>query len=312
MYLMINHNFLRDMKNILRQDILDIGYPSADIDDKNVIYQYLVLRKRLIKKCPRKIKYADTFVRPTDPILEQGLSLFEEKIRRGDDVNPHLNKAMADIKYKDGMLFDWNIYHFHLGTTIDGDGYHISRTGDILYAMVSEDTIYFITISPHGHWADKDLLEIVVRNWENLLESSRINAENLSVDFSSSEIQRLRDKNVNVAFKLSNGMCYMSIGGGILANGGSAEAQLERQKLERTVKEFEKQWEEKVLYEIINNCKTQNIFDIYRYNGQPDVQSYILKREYDDKINVINVTDGEEMLLDVYFPIPSLKKLVNK
>ena len=117
MHLLINHHFEDDMKRVLRKDILDVGYPACDIDPDNVIYQYFVLKKRLIKKCPRQIKYADTFVRPTDPVLEQGLSLFEEKIRRGDDVNPHLNKAMANINYQDKMLFDWDIYHFHLGTS---------------------------------------------------------------------------------------------------------------------------------------------------------------------------------------------------
>ena len=311
MHLLINHHFEDDMKRVLRKDILDVGYPAGDIDPDNVIYQYFVLKKRLIKKCPRQIKYADTFVRPTDPVLEQGLSLFEEKIRRGDDVNPHLNKAMANINYQDKMLFDWDIYHFHLGTSMDRDGYHVGRTGDIVYAMVTDDTTYFITLSPHGRWADKDLLDIVASNWESLLEKSRINAQNLSVDYDSEGVKRLRGINVNTILKLSNGKCYASIGGGILGNGGSTEAQMERMGLEQCVKKFEEQWDETVKNEIINECLSKEVPEVVRCDVFPHIQSYILKRVYEDKINVVNVTDGQENILDVYFPIPSLKEIIN-
>jgi hypothetical protein len=311
MHLLINHHFKNDLKRILRQDILDFGYPSSEIDDENVIYQFLALLKRLVKKRPRTIQYADTFLRPTDPIIEHGLSLFEEKVKNGEDLNPHLNKAMGTINYSDGLLFDWGIYHFHLGTSMDEDGYHVGRTGDILYAMVTNDTLYCIAVMPHGHWADKDLLEVVARNWEYLLATAELHYENPTTTFTSEETGELRKSRINVAQQLSNGKTYMSIGGGILGNGGNTEAQLKRMDLEREIERFTKKVDDLVKEDIVKSALENANIGCLEIGIKNVVNNFILKRVYDDKINLIKVTNGSHDVIDqIYFPIPSLKKII--
>ncbi len=310
MHLLINHHFKDDMKRVLRKDILDIGYPASAIDPDNVIYQYFVLKKRLIKKCPRQIEYADTFARPTNQIIEQGLTLLEEKIRRGDNINPHLNRAMTNVNYADKLLFDWGIYHFHLGMMTDADGF-IHRTGDLLYAVVTADKVYCLNVASHGHWADKDFLETIARNWDFLLSEYELPGVTPTKVFDSTETAALRKVNVNILQQLSNGKTYVPRGGGMLGNGGSSEAQQDRMQLESYIERFAKDIEKKLKEQICKDVK-----ELLTSGGRvkseiPIVHHYILDRISEDKINLILIDEQEGLnILEQNFPIPSLKKIV--
>ena len=59
---------------------------------------------------------------------------------------------------------DWGLHHLHLTTEMESDGF-VKRTGDLLFAAFTDDDAYLIGIYPHGSWALKDLIEIVVRDW---------------------------------------------------------------------------------------------------------------------------------------------------
>ena len=91
----------------------------------------------------------------------------EMKIEKGESVNPHLNSATKKDQL-DGLLYDWGIHHLHLGETFSAPGY-VERTGPVLFAIFRKDDVYFIDIRNHEGWSDKNLLEIVNRNWPELL-----------------------------------------------------------------------------------------------------------------------------------------------
>ena len=99
-----------------------------------------------------------------------GLKLLVQKFENGEDVSPHLSKGATSPAEFDGLLYDWGIYHFHLGETIDNQTGRIKRTGPVLFAKIDDENVYCINIYCHGKnvqqpWTKQDLLKIIHNNW---------------------------------------------------------------------------------------------------------------------------------------------------
>lgn len=233
----INIHIYNDLVNIFRHEIEEVGYPTADITDPyKLIIMYFTMRKRLVEKRPRKVILPQDFTCPT--ALHNGLDVLVNKFVNGEDVNPHLSRTNKKLEFPDLMLFDWNIHHFHLGTTMEGDGY-VSRTGDILYAIVSKDEVYFIKIQPHNHWSDLDLIETVHQNWPELIARFRIDGTP-EVAFNSTEIAQLRKAHVNVMITTKDGTGYLGMGMGFMTDGSSSDAALQAVRKAHEAKNIEK------------------------------------------------------------------------
>ena len=233
----INIHIYDDLVKIFRHEIEEVGYPTASITDPyKLIISYFTMRKRLVEKRPRRVYYPQGFTCP-EP-LKAGLDVLVHKFENGEDVNPHLSRTTKTLEFPDMMLFDWNIHHFHLGTELEPDGY-MSRTGDILYAIVSKDEVHFIIIHPHNHWSDLDLIEIVHQNWPELISTFKIDGKP-EVAFSSNEIAQLRKAHVNVMITTQDGTGYLGMGMGFMTDGSSGAAALEAVRKAHEAKGVEK------------------------------------------------------------------------
>jgi hypothetical protein len=90
---------------------------------------------------------------------------FLDKVKRGDDLTPHLSiephtrgyapaarapSATSDNRWsdKDFLLNIMGFHHFHLGTTKQKRGY-VDRTNDLIFAEVGRDTFKVIAIFDH-------------------------------------------------------------------------------------------------------------------------------------------------------------------
>ena len=175
---------------------------------------------RLIEKRPRAIYKATSFACPAE--VEIGLKWLEEKIRKGESVNPHLNSATKKDKL-DGLLYDWGIHHLHLGETFSAPGY-VKRTGPVLFAIFRKNNVYFIDIRDHVGWSDKGLLDIVNENWSELLSIYKMEGVKPETSFDEKEITLLRKSGINTFHELSAGNSYLPMGGGITSAGTSMMA----------------------------------------------------------------------------------------
>jgi hypothetical protein len=61
-------------------------------------------------------------------------------------------------------MSDWGLHRVHLTTNVEKDGF-VERTGDLLFCAFTEEDAYLIGIYPHGSWALRELVEILVREW---------------------------------------------------------------------------------------------------------------------------------------------------
>jgi hypothetical protein len=132
----------------------------------NLLIDYVNWRSRYVGQRPRAVS--------TDPITQAdprwtahatGIQSFLDKVRRGDDLTPHLSIEPHTRGYtpaahaqgatvrdkwsdKDFVLNIMGYHHFHLGTTIQRRG-HADRTDELMFAKVGRDTLDVIAIFDH-------------------------------------------------------------------------------------------------------------------------------------------------------------------
>jgi hypothetical protein len=220
-------NFYQDWATHLGSELTKIGYSiPSDWDARQVAMAYFNVQKRRISCSPRSFVFATDFNCPPD--LQIGLDQLQEKSVRGEDINSYGSRGLKQPKKFDGLLFDWGIHHFHLGTTLERDGF-ISRTGPVLLAVVKNDTIYCIGIRSHGNanpdvWADKDLLEIIHRDWPELIANFQLDVEEISPKVTDEQYHKMRKAGLTMLTQLQDGSVFAPPGGGYMSAGNSHDA----------------------------------------------------------------------------------------
>jgi hypothetical protein len=236
-------DFVGDVTAMLRARLTGLGYQlPANVTAEGIRLRYFNLQHRLISQRPRTVHRANAFACP--PGVQAGLNLVEGKLTRGEDLRPHLSRGLLNIDYTDGLLNDWGIYHFHLGTTLDADGF-ITRTGLLLFARITEDDAYLIDVRAHGAWTSLSLLQAVHANWPDTLDRFRLRGV-VGLAYppgqrapSDAEIARLRRANVNVLHELSPGQVYAPAGGGYATDGTSVNVVRANDALVRWLRNLE-------------------------------------------------------------------------
>lgn len=231
----IQINLISDMARIMRKELEEIGYKVNIPDDRELMMYYFTTCKRIVKAIPRTVHVANDLFVPES--RRAGYDALIDKFVRGESVMQHMSKQIRGLKFQDKMLFDWGIHHFHLDTTIEADGF-VKQHDEIVYAIVSDSDVYVIAVLDHEHWADKNLLEVVLANWPHLLESYRVAGKPV-IDFDSNGVEKLREANVNTILTLSDGNGYMGRGMGITSAGTSSDAVLKTIRMQKELQKFE-------------------------------------------------------------------------
>lgn len=222
----IEFNFENDWKKYALDYIKKQGYPKPESDDLNtILYCYHSLKRRIILQKPRKVVEAKNFSCPANVLA--GYELLKQNIEQGSNLNPYLSRKSVKLNFEDGMFNDWGIQHFHLGTKIDKKINLIEGTSELLFAIVTSDTVYCIGIYEHGDWSKQELISIIEENWYVLIEPYQIKGM-IDIEYESSddEIFLLRKNSINTPIKTKSGNIYFGAGGGMNAAGGSADAML--------------------------------------------------------------------------------------
>ncbi len=161
-------DFETDYADYCRETLTDAGVAfDADLPPEELSFALWNAFGRHLEVKPREVRISPSLKVPHE--LEEGLARLVRKFEVGENVNPHLSKAIknaGDRNYHDALLNDWGIHHLHLGVET---GSFIARTGPLLFAMVRDEAVYMIAVKKHGAWADRDLVEVVHQNWPELL-----------------------------------------------------------------------------------------------------------------------------------------------
>lgn len=222
----VNVDFLNDWKQHMISEMSSLGYrvdPSSEVE--TIGLQFFSLALRRVVPQPRVVFQSQEFQCPADH--QMGLGELMRKAISGEDLNPHYSRKLRDPDYDDSLLNDWGIYHFHLGTTIESDGF-VKRTGPVAFAMVSATHLYLIDVRVHGHgapapWAKQDLLEIVNSNWPYLLDPYRLKGVADIEPVTEDARLELRKHNVVAFTSLSDESFLVPPGGGYATDGTNIE-----------------------------------------------------------------------------------------
>lgn len=198
-------DFEKEWEAFVDSELVSLGYKNLGNDLQMKTIQLFTVMERRVDSQVRQVNISQELSQRNN----HDINIVKTKIEQGLDVNPHLSKTLDNIDFKDMLLNDWGIHHFHLGQNMQSSGF-MDRTGDVLFAIISKSSAYFIDVMPHNNWSEVNLLEIIQANWPNLFDSKEVKSMRLSWTVKTNEeVAKLRKERVNYALELSNGRVIM-------------------------------------------------------------------------------------------------------
>ncbi len=173
--------------------------------------RYLNAKRRVPRQTARTLHESKELRIP--PHCANDYSALTKLIREGGDLKPSLSR---DIRKKasdknDPLLNRWGIQHLH---------FRRRGPGDVLFVKITDTDVFAIQAFPHDDphvWVNASLLQILHDNWPETVERrvAGIPGEPLLAN----ERLALQYQNRNFATTMSDGVVYLSPGGGVMGSG---------------------------------------------------------------------------------------------
>ena len=240
----ITVDLFSDLAEKCRTELQRSGYSVPDGSDEEIIRAYLNVRHRRVPIRPRRI-HKISYLVPPEPVI--GEKEFLNKVEAGDDLRPHQSTQLEKVDFEDGMLNDFGIQHFHLGTKPHSrNPVFVARTEMLLFALVKEEDFYSLGCYKHGSWSKISLLDSIHANWRGLIDSHSINAIELQQPFDDSEHEKLRNSGINVLTQRPDGEIHVGPGGGVALDRSSLKVANEIITTRRSCANIEKYLKDEV------------------------------------------------------------------
>lgn len=220
------------------------GYVSPIGPAAEIIRSYINVRHRRVSARPRVV-YKAPYLTPSH--LVAGERTLLAAVTAGADLRPYQSTKLDKADFDDGMLNDFGIQHFHLGT-----GPHptkpnfIARTEPVLFALVRDNDFYSLGCYAHGAWSQTSLLDLIHKMWPHLIASSSPNDRagvsavpssmkvlGLRHKYTDAEVEKLRKVGINALTQRPDGTIHIGPGGGFTCNGKSGKVALDVANIKR-------------------------------------------------------------------------------
>ena len=212
-------NLQRDYKKIILLKIQEKGlkFSASQRDETKIIQYFSYLRKKAFEG-PHEVLKSKEFSCPET--VKKGFEKLENIIKKGGDITPYFNRTASDLTEYDYMFSDWGIMHFHLGDELIPGENLVKRGDPVLFAYLNDSKVYFLKIFSHGHWSDKQVIQLMYNNWPEILEKYIFQGGFVaSPEPSSSDISKLRNSGATYLFSINdndgNRVCLMPPGLGL-------------------------------------------------------------------------------------------------
>lgn len=254
-------DLLSDLVELAENQLTLLGYaPAPKATLQNTLQRYLNVSRRL----PPNIKWsvhrsAELNTKVLNVRIQKGLADLQRNAQRGESLLPRLHDKIVDPDYRDLLLNDWGIHHFHLGTELRSDGF-VNRTDEVAFAILEpgEQNLYLLDVETHEvGFAKQELLHIVESNWPHLLDPVTIQALGVSQAFSNEDISRLRRAGVTVLIETPEGRVLAPLGGGLTMAKTSLRDGMSLDWAKRTLRQLEDALKTRVKHlsdEFLNRC----------------------------------------------------------
>lgn len=192
---------LTDAKAIIVKYLNSFGLEPVGNATQQILQSYFNFKHKYIKTRPRAVVISAGLEKKAQQLgLEIVLNMINQKCVAGEDINPFLSKGTFRLGVHDHLLNDWKIHHLHLNLNkAKPTDYFNDRSAYLLFAHVTDESIYFIDIRPHQEddvFAQRELLRIVRDNWPQLDQQFRVQQEEIEIfpKFNEQEIAIMRKK----------------------------------------------------------------------------------------------------------------------
>jgi hypothetical protein len=240
----------------------DWGSEVQIISDDRIVLAFLDARRRRPAARPRRVWIADDFQCP--PAHDSGWEALQKEIVQGIGLGSRMSRGHSSIHVRDGLLNEWGVHHFHLGTAFDSSGL-VERTGPVVFARVTDNDFYAIGVYEHDMWEHSSILESLHRNWPDTIRHYRLNGIQ-NEPLTEEQRKNMRKRNVQTATSVADGTVYMSIDGGVASSGTSIEALRCSDMLESDVEQLQIAVQEQ-LAKFIPHLQRGG------YAGQPEIKA---------------------------------------
>ena len=199
-----------------------------------LLERLLTYKRKHISRIKRDVIISDDLQQKLNlPDYVHFSSVIEEikiDFQNGNDLNWRLSKRADDPTKNDAMLFEWNMYHLHLGTERERhNNNYCKRTGELLvvYITDSNTTAYFIDITENHRnnpiaFSRQRYLDILNSNWPNLLSKYELQEVQMESHITDEERSILRKANA-IAFNNIAGKTFLNPGLGVTSAGTSIQ-----------------------------------------------------------------------------------------
>ena len=242
---MLTINLMKDLTDAMCAELAVLGFDTSKIsvDSEKAMKAWFRARRYTATPLKRSVLKAQDFSTLGE---DKGLEILEEKIRKGENLNTHFSSRITDPTKPDPLFDHWSIRHLHLGKAIDNQTGMIERTRNVLLCRIDDNNVYFIKVVPHGSsveapWYDKELLEIIHKNWPASMEFAKLKGvESVSPQVEDEEsIKALRHANVVTMMVMQDGTVYVPPGFGTTGDGTNPLDLLEIDRITRSARRAE-------------------------------------------------------------------------
>ena len=229
--------FYSDLSRLIHRefDKHGISYGRSMTIDR-LAARYLEMTIRQIHPAPRRVHFSDQTQASLGELSRRGAKdtsardawgavfRLRQILVEGGTVNAFLSRNIRRATGWDGLLWQYGLHHFHLGSESTRDGF-VKRSGHLLFAIVAPQDVYFVDVRPHPprgggiEWVSQELLRIVHLNWPKLIEASVLHGVR-GAALTDAEMYELRRKNVNYAMDI-DGKAIAPLVGGMAGDGSS-------------------------------------------------------------------------------------------
>lgn len=234
------------------------------VSDDKIPLLYFNAEKKQPEKKIRKLVLSDTFFIPKE--VSAGWDKLKQRIEIGEDLKFNLSKRIHKFDYKDPMLNDWGVHHFHLNEKPSGEFIH--GTELLVFALLVDDVFYAIGVYNHNSWADQDIVETMHRNWPTVLEGYKLTIIETKNQFTETERLKLRKATVNSFVTVKDGTIYAPIGGGVSGSGFGTQSVMRMIHHKQMLNNFEES-----LDGALEGLRSDS--EANGYKGEPEVEAHL-------------------------------------
>jgi hypothetical protein len=222
----MNFNFEEDLKKELHCGFDSFGIRLSYRNSlTEFLLDYLTIAKKIIRSRRRKVDISPSLQSELATHAKQKEILhLKDELSVGKNVNYFQNKKLFQTKFHDHLVYEWNIFHFHLSFEKERKSKFVKQVKQLLFVYIEDKRAIFLGTNNHTEatFADTKWIEILHEHFPETISKYRDDTiTKIYPELTPVERQGLWDKGYLLGMTNVNGTVYHNPGIGRATSGHS-------------------------------------------------------------------------------------------